>query len=199
MGREKDLRVARTEKHLKQALFRLLWEKPLEKITVKELALQAEVSRATFYLYYDSLETMVSSVEDEIFQEFSDEICAIAARSKDYYGFIRTALRYTLDSTLSILPFARLIYAGKAGGENLRRCIELICSTSVQMFRNPAEAERYRSYFLFQTNGITAVIRSWLMEEDVKTPPDVLTDRIMDMLLNGRKLCDEIASLTKRR
>lgn len=198
MRREKDLRVIRTEKHLKQALFQLLWEKPLEKISVKELTLQAEVSRTTFYLYYDNLETMVSSIEEGIFQEFSDEISAIAARSRDYYEFIHTALRYTLESTLSILPFARLIYAGKAGGDNLRKCIELICTAAVQMFRNPAEAEKYRSYFLFQTNGVTAVIRSWLMEEQAKTPPDVMAGRIMDMLLDGRKLCDEIASLTKR-
>ena len=50
---KQDLRVARTEKALVQALCTLLAEQSFQKITVHELCETAAISRATFYMHFE--------------------------------------------------------------------------------------------------------------------------------------------------
>ena len=47
-----DLREKKTRRSITNAFLSLRSKKPLEKITIKELCEQAEISKATFYLHY---------------------------------------------------------------------------------------------------------------------------------------------------
>ncbi len=49
---EKDIRVVKTKESIEQALFQLLRTKPLDKVTVVELAKAARIHKGTFYLHY---------------------------------------------------------------------------------------------------------------------------------------------------
>ena len=49
---DKDLRVIKTEDSIEKALFELLKSKPINKITVTELARTARINKSTFYLHY---------------------------------------------------------------------------------------------------------------------------------------------------
>jgi len=49
---EQDLRVIKTKERIEEALLSLLKTKPLEKITVTELARTAMINKGTFYLHY---------------------------------------------------------------------------------------------------------------------------------------------------
>ena len=70
---KEDRRVRRTKKVLIQALTKLLSEKQISDITVKELAEMADVNRGTFYLYYRDIFDMLERTEDEMFAAL-DEI-----------------------------------------------------------------------------------------------------------------------------
>lgn len=50
--RKADARIRYTQGVLKQALLSFLQEKPINKITVKEVCERAELNRATFYAHY---------------------------------------------------------------------------------------------------------------------------------------------------
>ena len=50
--KKEDRRVRRTKKMLTQALTRLMQEKQIKEITVRELTDLADMNRGTFYLYY---------------------------------------------------------------------------------------------------------------------------------------------------
>ncbi len=53
MGKKHDLRVLRTKKSLNEALLVLMEKKDFPTITIQELADEAMINRATFYLHYD--------------------------------------------------------------------------------------------------------------------------------------------------
>ena len=61
----KDKRVARTEKAIRAALFKLLEDVDYEKISVSALAREAGVDRKTFYLHYKSIDALA----DELLRE----------------------------------------------------------------------------------------------------------------------------------
>lgn len=65
-----DLRVVKTKRSIKAAFLELRRKKPIEKITVKELADLAMINKGTFYLHYQD----IYNLSDEIENEFIDDI-----------------------------------------------------------------------------------------------------------------------------
>lgn len=63
-----DLRIQKTRKALKQALVRLLNEKPFEKISVTDICKESNISRITFYTHYDHKYDLVQ----EIFNDYAN-------------------------------------------------------------------------------------------------------------------------------
>lgn len=61
-----DLRVKRTHKNIREAFITLTKKKKINRITVKELADEAMINKATFYLHYSDLEDLVSEMEDHV-------------------------------------------------------------------------------------------------------------------------------------
>ena len=64
-----DLRTKRTRANIKSAFMALRAKKPLEKITVKELAELAEINKATFYLHYRDIYDLADQIENEVLAE----------------------------------------------------------------------------------------------------------------------------------
>ena len=64
-----DLRIQRTKSAIKEAFIGLRRKKPIEKITVTELARQAGINKATFYLHYSDIYELSEEVEDSVIDE----------------------------------------------------------------------------------------------------------------------------------
>ena len=67
-----DARVRYTQKVLKESFLKLLEEKPVNKITVKEVCELAELNRATFYAHYTDCFALLESIEDEMLEGFEE-------------------------------------------------------------------------------------------------------------------------------
>ena len=70
MEKTVDRRVRKTKNQLRQGLARLMLEKSLKEITVKELTDLVDMNRGTFYLHYRDIYDMVEKIEDTIMTEF---------------------------------------------------------------------------------------------------------------------------------
>ncbi len=64
-----DLRIIKTKRSIRNALFQLLSQKPLEQITVRELAQQAEINKGTFYLHYHDIYDLVHQLQTQVLQD----------------------------------------------------------------------------------------------------------------------------------
>ncbi len=121
-----DLRVVKTRRVIRSALFKLMSEKELSKITVSELCACAEINRKTFYRHYRTIPDVIEELEGEILGEFSEimrtsggsvldvgavirDISLVVARRREFFmslmkhnsdlfgnGRIKEALRRTL-------------------------------------------------------------------------------------------------------
>ena len=69
-----DLRIERTRKCIKDAFIELRKTKPIEKITVKELAALASINKATFYSHYNDIYDLSEQMEDEAIQSILETI-----------------------------------------------------------------------------------------------------------------------------
>ena len=92
MEQKSDLRVTKTRRLIKSAFLELVQAKPVQKITVTELAKQAEISKGTFYLHYLDIY--------DLYNQMVKETAAKIANSFDPYpdlfsapeSFVRTFL-----------------------------------------------------------------------------------------------------------
>lgn len=64
-----DNRVRYTKNVLQQALLKILREKSIDRVTIKELCEEAKVNRGTFYLHYATPNDLLREIE----QQFIDE------------------------------------------------------------------------------------------------------------------------------
>ena len=63
-----DRRTKYTKSVIRQALFDLLKEKPLNKITVTDICKMADINRSTFYSYYEDVYALLTQIQNELFE-----------------------------------------------------------------------------------------------------------------------------------
>lgn len=85
-----DLRVVKTKNAIRNALFDLMSEKPISKITISELCVRAKINRKTFYSHYRAPGDVIEELENEVLEEFStilrrggDSILNVGAAIRD--------------------------------------------------------------------------------------------------------------------
>jgi AcrR family transcriptional regulator len=74
---KEDLRVVKTRRNIKSEMMELLQKKPVEKITVTELASQALINKGTFYHHYSDIY--------DLYQELVSDFIENSLGSLDYY------------------------------------------------------------------------------------------------------------------
>ena len=72
--RKTDARVRYTQRVIKESFLSLLCEKPVNKITVKEVCELAELNRATFYAHYSDCFALLDSIEQELLDVFGQSL-----------------------------------------------------------------------------------------------------------------------------
>ena len=68
--RKTDARIRYTQSVLKQVLLSFLKEKPINRITVKEVCERAGLNRATFYAHYSDCFALLESIEEDLLEAF---------------------------------------------------------------------------------------------------------------------------------
>ncbi len=75
MNEKIDIRITKTLRSIREAFLTLIMIKPVNKITVTELAQKAEISKGTFYLHYldiyDLYNELVKEVANKIAESFN--------------------------------------------------------------------------------------------------------------------------------
>lgn len=69
-----DARVRYTRHVLKESFLTLLREKPVNRITVKEVCELAELNRATFYAHYSDCFALLDSIEQDLLEAFGQSL-----------------------------------------------------------------------------------------------------------------------------
>ncbi len=180
----RDRRVARTREAIRRAYFALLKQKGDEKVTVAEIAREADIDRKTFYLHYDST--------DAIIREFAEE------KTKELL------LRLTLRSFF-LLRFDRKIFVEEASRmleENIDLARMIAVNANMQFFWDQLEdtaVERLTEIYgrhsdspvsdlkirvTFFVAGAAAVYKRWLRGE-IDCSATELGDRVSALAYTG--------------
>ena len=78
-----DHRTRVTKMLIRRAFTELLREKPIQRISVKELCTRAGINRGTFYTHYTDLYDLQKQMEEEMMAVFADALRPLLAETED--------------------------------------------------------------------------------------------------------------------
>ena len=153
--RKRDARVRYTQRVIKESFLSLLREKPINKITVKEVCELAELNRATFYAHYSDCFALMESIERELLDAFGQSLRLID-------GFDVSALIAAIYAMVEQYEAAcRVLIFDGASPSILGRMIDLARDSSIaawrQQLRRATDAELEMLY-THLSNGLMNVV-----------------------------------------
>jgi AcrR family transcriptional regulator len=182
-----DIRTKFTKKALKDSLIELMKTIPIQNIPVKAIYAGAEVSRSTFYTYYDNQYDLLEDIQNEIFDNFEagygKHLTETAWRESS--SNFEEALRYIADNHDSIQ-----VVLGENGDINFqKKLIEKHIIDMKKMMKRildkSTDEKIERSYSVFIMNGSLALLQDWIKHGmDIPIPKMVkLCSRIFNTIL----------------
>lgn len=153
-----DARVRYTKMVIRDSLVGLLREKPLSRITVKELCERAEVNRATFYKYYCDVYDLMEKLE----QAFMEELLG-GMQEKEF----RPTLHFILTSIQANGALYQALFSENGDphflDRLLTRCFQGIELRMPESCRSlPPSRQRWLYYFVAQ--GCRGIISQWMQQ-----------------------------------
>lgn len=79
-------RITMTKNLLKESLLELLENKPLQKITIKEICENADVNRSTFYLHYADQFALCDEIENDSVEKINTCLAKVSMRNNRIEG-----------------------------------------------------------------------------------------------------------------
>lgn len=186
-----DRRTRKTKQQLRQSLTELLAEKPLSKITVRELTERADVNRATFYGHYKDIYDMKDQIERELFEEF---VSVIDGYTPDT---MRQGLKPILTDVFRFLQrnaaFGLVLMESKTDSPFLSWVREEIYRRGLQEWRplyGFQESARWDYYLDFVVAGSVAMFFSW-MKKGMRETPEEMAALAERFILTGPEPLDQ--------
>lgn len=156
-----DRRARYTRMVLKQSLLQLMKEKPIAKISVKELCEKADVNRTTFYAHYNDIQELLEQTEAELFGSIQKDL-ENGLNNLDIATMITNMLGAIQDNA----DLCRVLF-GKYGDTaylgKILAFAEKATTASWKKVLPDQSDETLHSMYLFFSSGAVAVIRDWLL------------------------------------
>ncbi len=158
-------RVRLTKRLLRESLLSCMEEKPIERISVKELCERAELNRSTFYLHYTSEYDLLGEMEEEAIRETQLRLKGVSP-SVGTTQYICEFLQYIKDNA----ALFRVLLCQKDRDSFRNRFMEeaLLFVRDGIVFELDEPRRKY--VYAFLLHGSLSIIRTWV-ESGFDLPP----------------------------
>ena len=173
MAEKTDRRIRKTKAQLRSGLAKLLKEKTIKEITVKELVEEVDINRSTFYLHYTDIYDLLEQTENDLKNEIleivnNDQLFAFIADNRE----IASAL------------------LGPHGDVAFMRQIEQIilshCMKYLKPYLEQLDERTLESVNGFCIAGCIGLIISW-MKHDFEDTPESMARMTYTLVLSALK------------
>ena len=159
-----DRKTRYTRMVLKDSLMELMKQKPISKITIKELCEKADLNRTTFYAHYADQFDLLRRIQDETLSWAEEMIATLLAQTdkKETMKVLEGMLRYFADNSQHIQVL--MSEQGDIGFQKqLLTLIYRQCGVSPSTAKG-ADMTTKEYSFIFAVNGSVGLIQHWLKD-----------------------------------
>lgn len=169
-----------TKANLRTAFWGLYKEKPIEKITIKEITDAAGYNRGTFYLYYKDVYDLFTKIEEELLEAIRELIDETLLRDEQLN--LTQHMGLILEMTRRYSDYVSVLMSDKGDPAFATRLKSLIWPLLDSYFlgeqgHSPQELALLSEFYL---SGLLAAITKWL-----ENPGDMTIDQFIDFIMKN--------------
>lgn len=158
---KRQAQKAATRKRIKDAFVSLLMKKPIDQITVTEVALLADIDRKTFYIYYETIRDVYMEIErgivDALKELLSENGC------NDWRDFL-IGLTQLMEKDIE---FYTVIARSSDLNFLVSDCTEILTSMlKDRLLKDDEDAQKQDILIKYAASGIIGVYSDWLRAEE---------------------------------
>lgn len=174
MVQKEDRRIRRTKKAMTEALAKLLLEKSLNNISVREIADMADINRGTFYLHYRDVYDMADKLQNEIFEKFNEIVDNYESEENraDLFPLIEQLFNLLAENS----DLAKVLL-GKNGDaafvDKLKSVIKEKCFVNAQKILNIKNGNEFIYFYHYIVSGCIGICDNWLNSGMKETPREM--------------------------
>lgn len=179
-----DRRVVKTKKAIRDSLARLLYEKDVNNITVKELADGADISRKTFYNYYDGVYQVVDEIDSEIVSSLHDALQGVDFRHAIEHPYI---IYEKLTAIINRdMDFYGYLFKMRGNNRLVAKITALLKERAIEVIRTqlPIPDDSLNTIAGYAIAGMVSAYQDWF-NSDRSVPIERLSEDVGIMFFNG--------------
>ena len=177
MAKKNPEQTGQTIQRIKDAFWQLYEERPIEKISVKQITDLAGYNRATFYLYFSSVRDVRDQIEDDL---IAQRDAMLNASMHD--GKLAITPELT-DVPMTLFRYGRVLLGPHGDPKFVERAENSVWpyiqpilfpdTPNVEEITNPLERRRLELLKHFYLSGILGIFRAALNNPDLINPTEI--------------------------
>ena len=189
MQKKVDRRVRKTKSQLRAGLARLMQEKGIGEITVKELVNEVDINRSTFYLHYSDIPAL-REIEDDMMEEMERAVREHPIKEDSTSRFIEDIFRVLNENR----EISRALIGPHGDLGFVRRIEKLLEENSSEFLAQlfPERVQDMKYFYSYCLNGCLGFVKTWLEDGEAK-PPEYAADLTFRMVVSSMKAFYETA------
>lgn len=154
-----DRKTRYTRMVLQDSLIELMKEKPISKITIKELCENADINRTTFYAHYTDQYDLLRKIEDETLSWVKERLCDLLGKTDKYEAMavLEGIFQYFTENRSHL----QVLMSEQGDIDFQKQLFTLIyqeCGINFSADNNMGTND----YFIFVVTGSVGLIQHWL-------------------------------------
>lgn len=175
---KENRRVKMTKQLLLTSFLELLEQRPLARITVKDICAGADVNRSTYYVYYTDPYDQLSKAEDAFLADqkvFIENLLTSASGGFSFETALTQMMHYWQEHKQMLQ-----VLLGDHGDTMFSQRILLFFARQI-LDSSQAKLVRIEPWdYIYHASGSFGLMRCWLMQ-DCKEPPEEIAHRITQL------------------
>ena len=167
-----DRRVRYTKMVLKQSLLELLTDRPIGKVTIKDICDLADVNRGTFYKHYNDQYGLLNEIQNELDFDIRTTLEKKLDDSSSGAEIIKEIIRCIAAQS----SLCKVLCGDYADGEFLKNLMFIAHDQFIDEWRTKlkqANIKQLDRFYTYTANGIIAVAKEWLLDGMVESPEEI--------------------------
>lgn len=173
-----DLRVRYTQKVIQEAFWKLLKEKPLAKITVKEVCELAQINRGTFYKHYMDCYDLMDKMQEEVICQMEQRLASIKSTG------VRNMLISLVETLQNDAELFRILHTQGQSDAFMHRiigCCYRYMETHITCIPGMSQDDQFQGMnYSFLVGGCFSVIEYWI-HTGMNESPETVAEQILQL------------------
>ncbi len=151
-----DRRTKYTKSVIRESLFNLMEDEPINKITVTDICKAADINRSTFYSYYEDVYDLLSSIQNELFENVM-----LSLSSENWFEDLLELVDANRD-------LCRVLIGPHGDASFMRQLLYLGYENSIALWKKnypDASPETLDYLYAYISSGVIGILENWVFSD----------------------------------